>query len=341
MGNPHVTLSYMPNDAHEGLFGKTQRILVTGYANDGRNEGVSVEFVGEPTDADFAGMAQGVAVPHITLSVSSDGKSVDTGSLDFEPLDEPFELTGTYGGYRPGERRAVTEPPRTIETTREQDAKLPVPKEPDGTVGLTDDDMFRVMNNPAISRTGIRDNIRPVIDSIQASKGMLAVMRGSAGCGKSTIIRGLGIGDSVVSPDEIRLAVSGLETAPDGTVGISQRDNRLVWQIARQSVAKRCTKGDGTVLVDAMHTRARDIRQWQQVADMHGYELVVVDLTDVPRDVSHQRNADRVEWKRVPDFVIDRFYDAAERNTQAIRQEFVTVDRKGFRDIVRGLRDDK
>lgn len=334
---PHVTLSYMPEDAHEGSFGQTQRMRVIGYGNDGRNEGIKVELIGQSPDAAIASLEQGVECPHVTLSVSPDGRPADTRDLDFEPLDEPFEMTGTYGGYRPSDRAAVTEPMRR---PPRQDPPQQAPKVPSGATGLTPDEMFAVMDNPAIPRDGLVTDVAPVICEIREARGMLAVMRGAAGCGKSTVIEGLGLESSVVSPDEIRLRVSGLETDENGKLGISQRDNQLVWQMARQDVVRRCADGDGTVMVDAMHTRPRDIRQWKQVADRHGYKLVVVDLTDVPRDVSHRRNAGRIEWKQVPDSVIDRFYDIAEQNTQAVRREFTTVDRRGFRDIVEGLRGD-
>lgn len=338
---PHVTLSYMPEDAHEGSFGTTQRMLVTGYGNDGRNEGVKVELIGQSPDEALAAMERGVACPHVTLSVSEDGKPVDTRYLDFKPISEPFEMIGTYGGYRPSERVAITEPTTSAghaDSQRPAQPTRPVPQAPSGAAGLTQDAMFAVMDNPEIPRDGLVTDTRPIIREIRESRGMIAVMRGAPGCGKSTVIEGLGLESSVVSPDEIRLRVSGLETGPDGKLGISQRDNQLVWQMARQDVAKRCENGNDMVLVDAMHTRPRDIRQWQRVAEASGYKLVVVDLTDVPRDVAHQRNAGRIEWKQVPEHVIDRFYDVARGNTRAIRHEFPTVDRRGFRDIIKGLR---
>ena len=41
--------------------------------------------------------------PHITLSVSKDGRSENTAFLKFTPLEEPFEITGEYGLFRQGE----------------------------------------------------------------------------------------------------------------------------------------------------------------------------------------------------------------------------------------------
>ena len=93
---PHVTLQFLPEAVPTALFGTTARITVVGYGNDGKNEGVQVRV--EPEDPELQKLLESVRVPHITLSVSPEGKPVNTGRLRFTPV-EPITLTGTFGGF--------------------------------------------------------------------------------------------------------------------------------------------------------------------------------------------------------------------------------------------------
>lgn len=96
---PHVTFKYRPAEVDESLFGEKLAIRVVGYGNDGSNEGVRVTLSAE--NAVISRMIGGVAVPHITLSVSGSGKPVNTKFLRFSSV-EPFEITGYFGGYTAG-----------------------------------------------------------------------------------------------------------------------------------------------------------------------------------------------------------------------------------------------
>lgn len=94
--HPHITFAYRPADADESLFHEKINIRVVGYGNNTENEGVKVELsMDHPR---LQKMAESIAVPHITISVSKDGRSVDTGALSFREIP-PFEITGRFGGY--------------------------------------------------------------------------------------------------------------------------------------------------------------------------------------------------------------------------------------------------
>lgn len=95
--NPHVTFTFKPKDVSLALLGKPVRFRVVGYACDGRNQGLQVEVVS--ICGSLVQEYDSIKVPHITISVSSDGKPVDTGNLKFEPLWNPFEISGTYGVF--------------------------------------------------------------------------------------------------------------------------------------------------------------------------------------------------------------------------------------------------
>lgn len=95
---PHVTFVYHPERVDTRLFGREVTVRVTGYGNDGRNEGLQVEVLTQ--DPILREMALHIPTPHITLSVSRRGRPVDTAGLAFSPV-EPFSLTGRFGGYLP------------------------------------------------------------------------------------------------------------------------------------------------------------------------------------------------------------------------------------------------
>ena len=91
---PHVTVSYSPTSVPWDLFGKEVTVKVVGYGNDGENEALQVAFLSVP--AELSALAAEVSVPHITLSVSKGGKSVNSRDLEFKPI-APYVLTGIFG----------------------------------------------------------------------------------------------------------------------------------------------------------------------------------------------------------------------------------------------------
>jgi len=103
---PHVTFAFQPEEVDETLFGEDITVTVTGYGNNGKNEGVKVELceASEGVKAQF----EQIEVPHITISVGNGGRPVNTRYLQFEET-EPFELIGKYGGYVTKEKKFFVE----------------------------------------------------------------------------------------------------------------------------------------------------------------------------------------------------------------------------------------
>ena len=92
----HVTFGFKV-PCPEKLVGTTWTVKFTGrYGNDGKNEAYEVEIPEE-----LVPYYENNAVPHLTVSVSEDGRPVDSANLEFEPIYEPFELEMTIG-YFPG-----------------------------------------------------------------------------------------------------------------------------------------------------------------------------------------------------------------------------------------------
>ncbi len=102
--NPHVTLWYY-RDGHKEIptseYGRIVDIRIVGYANDGSNEGVKIELTGidrSNGQDKLSGIVDDNKTHHITISLGPDAKAVDTGMLDFVPI-EPIELTGIFGVF--------------------------------------------------------------------------------------------------------------------------------------------------------------------------------------------------------------------------------------------------
>lgn len=94
--DPHITFAYKPKEVDQSLFGKSIRIKAVGYGNDGQNEGLKVQL--ESDDPSIQAMVAQIEIPHITISVSPEGRPVNTKNLDFTAI-HAIELEGTYGGY--------------------------------------------------------------------------------------------------------------------------------------------------------------------------------------------------------------------------------------------------
>lgn len=77
---------------------------------------------------------------------------------------------------------------------------------------------------------------------------VLLLLRGSAGCGKSTWIEKNGLKPYTLSADDIRLLCQSPILQPDGTVGISQSNDRTVWKTLFNLLEIRMQEGEFTVI---------------------------------------------------------------------------------------------
>lgn len=96
--NTHVTFQYRPETVDESLFGCPVYIRVVGYGVNSQNEGLLVEVI--CANKEVQKLCEQVAVPHITLSVSEDGKPVNTRYVDFVRIENPFVIQGVYNAFR-------------------------------------------------------------------------------------------------------------------------------------------------------------------------------------------------------------------------------------------------
>lgn len=94
----HATFQFRPKEVDESLFGCPVDIRVIGYGVNAQNEGLLVEI--SCGNEKVQALCDQVEVPHITLSVSEDGKPVNTRYVDFAPVQNPFIVQGIYDAFR-------------------------------------------------------------------------------------------------------------------------------------------------------------------------------------------------------------------------------------------------
>lgn len=136
---------------------------------------------------------------------------------------------------------------------------------------------------------------------------ILLLLRGSAGCGKSTWIERQGLKPYTLSADDIRLLCQSPVMRSDGTEGISQDNDSFVWKTLFGILEVRMQRGDFTV-IDATNSKTSEMNLYKELCDTYRYRAYCVDFTDIPIEEVKRRNASREPVKRVPEDVIDNMY---------------------------------
>ena len=136
---------------------------------------------------------------------------------------------------------------------------------------------------------------------------ILLLLRGSAGCGKSTWIEKNGLKRYTLSADDIRLLCQSPVMQADGTVGISQSNDNVVWKTLFSILEVRMQRGDFTV-IDATNSKTSEMNRYKTMCETYRYRIYCVDFTHIPIEEVKRRNGEREEYKRVPEKVIDTMY---------------------------------
>lgn len=135
----------------------------------------------------------------------------------------------------------------------------------------------------------------------------LLLLRGSAGCGKSTYIEENGLKPYTLCADDIRLLCQSSLMLPNGSYGISQQNDKIVWKTLFQLLEVRMQRGEFTV-IDATNSKTVEMNRYKEMASTYRYRIYCIDFTDIPIEEVKRRNKNRVELKRVPDEVVDKMY---------------------------------
>lgn len=156
----------------------------------------------------------------------------------------------------------------------------------------------------------------------------LVIMRGSPASGKSTWIKNMGLDNYTLSADNLRLLVESPILVPDKKYRtISQKNDSYVWTLLFELLERRMSNGE-FVIVDATHSRSSDFSRYNKLCERYRYRRYYVDFSDVPIEECKRRNAEREDYKRVPESVIDKMYSRLE--TQQKTSGWVEVDKNNF-----------
>ena len=136
---------------------------------------------------------------------------------------------------------------------------------------------------------------------------ILLLLRGAAGCGKSTWIEQNGLKQYSLSDDDIRLLCQSPLMQTDGTEAISQSNDTVVWKTLFNLLEIRMQKGEFTV-IDSTNSKTSEMNKYREMCDTYRYRMYCVDFTDIPIEEVKRRNADREALKRVPEDAIDKMY---------------------------------
>ena len=156
----------------------------------------------------------------------------------------------------------------------------------------------------------------------------LVILRGSPASGKSTWIKNMGLENYTLSADNLRLLVESPILVPDKKHRtISQKNDGFVWTLLFELLEKRMSNGE-FVVIDATHSRSSDFSRYNKLCERYRYRKYYVDFSDVPIEECKRRNAEREDYKRVPESVIDKMYSRLE--TQQKTSGWVELDKNNF-----------
>ena len=142
----------------------------------------------------------------------------------------------------------------------------------------------------------------------------LVLLRGTPAIGKSTWIKENSLEQYTVSADAIRLLHQSPVTTIDGTLSISQTNDKKVWELLYSLVEERMARGEFTI-VDATHSRAQAINRYKDMCVEYRYRCIVIDFTkEATLEEILERNASREPHKFVPEEAIRSIYARLEND---------------------------
>ncbi len=135
----------------------------------------------------------------------------------------------------------------------------------------------------------------------------LVLLRGAAGCGKSTWLKQNNIDQYAINVDDVRMMFQSPALQLDGTTNISQKNDNKVWEFVRNLVRARMERGELTI-VDATHSRSSLVNDWKKLCEEFRYRCVVVEF---PNDLETilKQNASRPTHKQVPVAAIENMVE--------------------------------
>ncbi len=148
----------------------------------------------------------------------------------------------------------------------------------------------------------------------------LFLLQGIPGSGKSTYLEQAGLAPWTVCPDSVRLLFRGPEMGRRGLPSIAISSDDIVWRTVLTMVGERLAFGDLTI-VDATHTRVREVEQYVAMAQRHRYQTFLLSWRDVPLEECVRRNEARPPLRYVPEHVL---HDMHARLAEFVTPSWIT-----------------
>ena len=140
----------------------------------------------------------------------------------------------------------------------------------------------------------------------------LLLLRGIQASGKSTWIKENNLEPYTLSADNIRLNIANPVLLEDGSYEISQKYNKVTWELLYKYLEMRMQNGDFTI-IDATHSDLKLLNKYKDLASIYKYTMYCLEF-DVPLEEALRRNKERDNYKYVPERVIERTYETIKKN---------------------------
>ena len=140
----------------------------------------------------------------------------------------------------------------------------------------------------------------------------LLLLRGIQASGKSTWIKENNLEPYTLSADNIRLNIANPVLLEDGSYEISQKYNKVTWELLYKYLEMRMQNGDFTI-IDATHSDLKLLNKYKDLASTYKYTMYCLEF-DVPLEEALKRNKERDNYKYVPERVIERTYETIKKN---------------------------
>ena len=140
----------------------------------------------------------------------------------------------------------------------------------------------------------------------------LLLLRGAQASGKSTWVTENNLEPYTLSADKIRLNIANPILNEDGSIEISQKYNKLTWELLYKYLEMRMENGDFTI-IDATHSDIKLMNKYRDLANTYKYTIYYLEF-DTPLEECLKRNKERVGYKYVPEKVIERTWETIKNN---------------------------
>ena len=148
----------------------------------------------------------------------------------------------------------------------------------------------------------------------------LVLLRGALAVGKSRFLKKYGLEQYTICPDTLRLMFQTPVSNIYGIEGISQKNDRKVWDFVFQLLQQRMERGEFTI-IDGTHSRNKLINRYRNLCKEYRYRCIALDFKKGLKTILEQ-NKNRDSYKFVSEEIIMKIH---ERLKTDIVPSWVTV----------------